>query len=125
MKAFPKRKVTEIQTSFNEGYANREIALTKKRKLLYRRLAFFLVIVSFVSYLFISSLFNQAKTLEAKQMEKQQLEEKLVDLNKEQESLENELIKLNDEEYLSKLARRDYFLSKEGEIIFNIPDSED
>ena len=45
-------------------------------------------------------------------------------LKDKQSALEEEIVKLNDDEYIAKLARRDYFLSDEGEIIFNIPDSD-
>lgn len=57
-------------------------------------------------------------------MEKVQMEEKLAKLEKEQLILENEIAKLNDDEYIAKLARSEYFLSDKGEIIFNIPNSE-
>jgi len=39
--------------------------------------------------------------------------------------LEEEIVKLNDDEYISKLARKDYFLSENGEVIFNIPENKD
>ena len=60
--------------------------------------------------------------LEAKQEEKVKLEETLAKLEKKQQILENEIIKLNDDEYIGKFARSEYFLSDIGEVIFNIPD---
>ncbi|MFK4996598.1 septum formation initiator family protein [Bacillus sp. N9] len=50
------------------------------------------------------------------------LEESLAKLEKKQLTLENEIVKLNDDDYIAKLARSEYFLSEKGEIIFNIPD---
>lgn len=35
--------------------------------------------------------------------------------------LQEEIVKLNDDDYIAKLARRDYFLSENNEIIFNLP----
>ena len=31
-------------------------------------------------------------------------------------------VKLNDDDYIAKLARKEYFFSKKNEIIFNIPE---
>ncbi|RKJ59809.1 septum formation initiator, partial [Butyricicoccus sp. 1XD8-22] len=39
----------------------------------------------------------------------------------QQEMLNLQIAKLEDDEYLAKLARKEYFLSEEGEIIFTIP----
>ena len=37
--------------------------------------------------------------------------------------LKLQISKLNDDEYIGKLLRKEYFLSEEGEIIFTLPDS--
>ena len=52
------------------------------------------------------------------------LEETLAKLERKQTMLENEIVKLNDDDYIAKLARSEYFLSDKGEIIFNIPEPE-
>ena len=52
------------------------------------------------------------------------MEETLAKLERKQMILENEIVKLNDDEYIAKLARSEYFLSDKGEIIFNIPEPE-
>ena len=43
-------------------------------------------------------------------------------MQKEEEQLKEEIVKLNDDEYIAKLARKEYFLSDDGEIIFNLPE---
>ena len=48
----------------------------------------------------------------------------LAKLEKEQRLLEEEIVKLNDDEYIAKFARKEYFLSDDGEIIFNLPENE-
>lgn len=53
--------------------------------------------------------------------EKQKADEELVALKKDETILKEEIIKLNDEEYIAKLARKDFFLSDSNEIIFNLP----
>jgi cell division protein DivIC len=99
-------------------------AAARRRKLLYRRLTVFFVMAIAVSALLIFTLFSREASLKAKKAEKVQVEEKLARLEKEQVMLENEIVKLNDDEYIAKLARSEYFLSDKGEIIFNIPNSE-
>jgi cell division protein DivIC len=34
------------------------------------------------------------------------------------------IVKLNDDEYIAKLARKEYFLSNDNEIIFTLPETE-
>ena len=58
--------------------------------------------------------------IENKKAEKEKLEQQLTKLESKEKQLESEIVKLNDDEYIKKIARRDYFLSEDGEIIFNI-----
>ena len=39
--------------------------------------------------------------------------------------LKDEIVKLNDDEYIGKLARKEYFLSDDNEIIFTLPEKKD
>ncbi|MBA4538419.1 septum formation initiator family protein [Bacillus aquiflavi] len=116
--------VTKIQTTYAQQYENAEIKAARRRKLLVRRLVAFFIFVTVVSYIMVSTLISKAATIEAKKEEKVKLEKKLADLKIDQSILESEIEKLNDDEYLAKIARRDYFLSRENEIIFNLPLSE-
>jgi cell division protein DivIC len=43
-------------------------------------------------------------------------------LKKEETLLKEEIVKLNDDDYIAKLARKEYFLSDENEIIFTLPE---
>ena len=36
--------------------------------------------------------------------------------------LKEEIVKLNDDDYIAKLARKEYFLSDDNEIIFTLPE---
>ena len=47
----------------------------------------------------------------------------LEDVQLEQETLKRQLVKLDDDDYIAKLARKDYFLSENNEIIFSIPEN--
>jgi cell division protein DivIC len=73
----------------------------------------------------ISSYLSQLSILENKNIEKKKLEEQLIILEKQRQILEEEVVKLNDDEYVAKLARKEYFLSEDNEIIFNLPQTEE
>lgn len=46
----------------------------------------------------------------------------MVAMKDEQDSLNEQIKKLHNDDYIAKLARSEYYLSKDGEIIFNIPE---
>ncbi|WP_019157157.1 FtsB family cell division protein [Robertmurraya massiliosenegalensis] len=121
MGAMNKRSVTKLQSEYVKQHERNEVSASRRRKLLIRRLSMFFVLASIVSYFMISTLISQASSLEEIKGEQQQLNETLAGLKKSETILKEEIVKLNDDEYIAKLARKDYFLSEEGEVIFNIP----
>jgi cell division protein DivIC len=125
MNALKKEKVTKLNSPYYISQEQKEKMLQRRRKGLIRRLTVFGILVAVVSYVMISTLFSQAAALDEKLKEKKRLQHELTELKKEQKLLEEEIVKLNDDEYIAKIARRDYFLSKDGEIIFNIKESTD
>jgi cell division protein DivIC len=70
----------------------------------------------------ITSFISQSSTLDKKLAQKRHLEQELTQLKKQQQILKEDIVKLNDDDYLAKLARKEYFFSETGEIIFNIPE---
>ncbi|MEW8986386.1 MAG: septum formation initiator family protein [Bacillus sp. (in: firmicutes)] len=121
MSAIRKKNIAKIENQYVQQREKAGIAESRKRKLLFRRLAVFALFASVISYLMISTYISQSSALEKKQEDKEQLEQKLTNLQKEQEILDEEIVKLNDDEYIAKLARKEYFLSEKNEIIFNLP----
>ncbi len=121
MSVIRKRNIAKIENQYVQQREKAGIAETRKRKLLFRRLAVFALFASVISYLMISTFITQSAALEKKQAEKERLEQKLAGLQKKQEILDEEIVKLNDDEYIAKLARKEYFLSEKNEIIFNLP----
>ena len=117
-----KRIVSKIQTTYVKQQEYAEIASARKKKLLVRRLSMFLVFAAILSYLMISSSSSQAAKLNAKLAQKKQLNHELKELKEQRDILNENIIKLNDDDYIAKLARKEYFFSNKGEIIFNIPD---
>lgn len=122
MSSVQEKNIAKIQSTYVHQQEVAEIASARKKKLLYRRLSLFLVFAAVLSYLMITSFISQSSTLDKKIAQKRQLEQELTQLKKQQEILKEDIIKLNDDDYLAKLARKEYFFSENGEIIFNIPE---
>jgi cell division protein DivIC len=116
------KNIAKIQSTYIHQQEIAEIASARKRKLLFRRLSLFLMFAALMSYLMITSFISQSSALEKKVVQKRQLDHELSELKKQQEILKEDIVKLNDDEYLAKLARKEYFFSENGEIIFSIPE---
>jgi cell division protein DivIC len=125
LSAVRSRNIAKLQTKYAIQQESAELSSARKRKLLYRRLAAFLVLAGVISFLMISTYITQKSALNEKVAEKTQLRKTLSGLEKQQQILEEEIVKLNDDEYIAKLARKEYFLSEENEIIFNLPKKEE
>jgi cell division protein DivIC len=116
------KNVAKIETSYVQQQEYSEHAAARKKKKLYRRLSVFFVLALFVSYSMVSSILSQASVLDEKVAQKKQLDKQLESLKNQQNSLKQEISNLNNDDYIAKLARKEYFLSNKDEIIFNIPD---
>ncbi|WP_102273300.1 FtsB family cell division protein [Cytobacillus massiliigabonensis] len=125
MSAIKKRNVAKIQTSYAKQQEVAEINVNMKRKRLFRRLTVFFLGAAAILVFMISTLVSQSSVLDEKRAEKKKLDQDLALLKKQEVMLEEEIVKLNDDEYISKLARKDYFLSENGEVIFNIPENKE
>lgn len=116
------KTVTKIHSSYVHQYDAYMERRKRKKQRLIRRLVLFAV----VAVLAIGSLtfyhLNQRAVYAEKQKEYEQLEKELAKLKKEEEQLEEEIELLNDEEYVLDIARTNYFFSKDGEMIFKLPD---
>lgn len=110
-----KRKLTLIQKK------NRK----RRRQLLYRRvLTMSLLIGSFIIAASIMYTNRLTKLTEAKEnlAAYQKEYDKLLET---EEYYRNEISKLENEDYIAKLAREKYFKSEEGEIIFKLPEEKE
>lgn len=117
------RNIASMDNAYTKQQSVKEKVLARRRKLLFRRLALFGVMAVLVSALLVSTLVSRNAQLAAKKEQKAKLEHQVRDIDKQQAMLRSEIKKLKDDNYIAKLARSEYFLSKKGEIIFNLPDS--
>lgn len=116
------RKITELQSQYMQQQ-ERQQQLSKRRKRgLLRRLTMFGLLAIVSSVIMITTVISQSSAIDEKNAEQKKLEETLAGLEKDEKLLREEIVKLNDDEYIAKIARRDYFLSDDNEIIFNIKD---
>ncbi|WP_078378379.1 FtsB family cell division protein [Sutcliffiella halmapala] len=122
MSAARNQKVAKIHSDYSQAKQDQHIKQQKKRRGLYRRLSLFFLVAVIFGILMGKTLLEQRAILQEKQDRKEVVEQELVQLERKQLRLEEEIVKLNDDEYIAKIARRDYFMSEDGEIIFNIPD---
>lgn len=120
MSAERKKNVTKLNTEYSQQQQNLKKQTGRKRIGLIRRLTFFGVLALLIGIGIVTTLITQASAIENKKAEKEKLEQQLTKLESKEKQLESEIVKLNDDEYIKKIARRDYFLSEDGEIIFNI-----
>lgn len=66
--------------------------------------------------------YDQQAVLLAKKEEKVKVQQTFDQVKLENEELKYQVNKLNDNDYIAELARRDYHLSKPGEVIFITPE---
>lgn len=122
MGAIRNRNVTKIDSTYMKQQQVNEIIKNKRKKYLIRRLTAFAIVAAALLYFMISTIISQFDTIKEMKNEQAKLSEQLEQLKQEEIILKEEIVKLNDDEYIGKLARKEYFLSDDGEIIFSIPD---
>ncbi len=95
----------------------------RKRRGLLRRLGALGIFALTLCTIATVTIVNQVSVLAEKEQEKVALQEELQALEKESNHLKQEIINYNNDEYVSEVARRDYYLSAEGETLFKLPES--
>ncbi|MDL4840484.1 FtsB family cell division protein [Aquibacillus rhizosphaerae] len=118
------RKIAKIDSTYMKQYDAHVERQKKKKKRLHRRLVLFSIVVM-ITLGTITTYHLKQRMLHAQKEEQQvQLEEKLASLKKEEKDLSQEVELLNDEEYVLQIAKTNYFFSKEGEVIFKLPEED-
>ena len=119
----PKDTVTRMKSDYIQEYEAQERKEKRRRKAILKRL----VVFSTLAVLVLGSLtiyhFKQRSIQANIENEYTELQEEMNQLEKEEKDLMEEIALLKDEDYILELARSNYFLSKEGELIFLTDDS--
>ena len=116
-----RKQIASINTDYVRSIERQENRIKAKKVRLARRLVFFAILSFALVGFLISTLLGSKSAYEEKQLQKEQVAQELEQVKEEQEILEVQISKLNDDEYIGKLLRKQYFLSEEGEIIFTLP----
>jgi len=122
MGALHESKVTKLRSSYVLEQEKKEKRALRRRRITVARFVLLSVILIAISSALVNALISQSADIEAKIEEKKRLEKRIEELEKQQKQLEEEIKKLNDDDYIAELARKHYFLSKDGEIIFTVPE---
>ncbi|MFY0761115.1 septum formation initiator family protein [Metabacillus dongyingensis] len=115
------RKITQLQSQYMQQQERKDQILKRRKRGLIRRLTLFGLIAAVTSVIVLTTLISQSSAINENVHQKKELQTQLTELQKEEKVLEEEIVKLNDDEYIAKIARRDYFLSEDNEIIFTLP----
>lgn len=115
-------KVTPLDSpSYIEDRDLLEKVKRKRRRGLARRLVVFFVFVGVSATAMTSVITSQQHTIHEKQEQKANQKQKLTHLQKQGHDLKGKVKKLHDPEYIGQIARRDYFMTKNGELVFKTP----
>lgn len=108
----------------NKYDAEMERSRLRKKRLI-QRLIFAGVVIVVTFSLLASYHFKQRSLYSEKQKEYEDLTEQISILEREEKELLDEINLLNDVDYILDIARTNYFLSKEGELIFQVQEEEE
>lgn len=118
------KTVTRLSSDYMQQYDAQKGRQKRKKKRLIRRLVLF-SIVALVAIGSMATYHVKQRALQAdKQEQYEQLQDKMAKLNHKETNLSEEIKLLQNEEYVLEIARTNYFFSKEGELIFKLPDKE-
>ncbi|MGR9047958.1 FtsB family cell division protein [Halobacillus faecis] len=119
-----KESVARLDSTYMKHYDAYMDRHQRKKKRLVRRLVMFALLVSIVAGSMVFYSMKQQSLYADKQEKYEQLQQEMNALKKEEKGLEQEIELLKDEEYVLQIARTNYFFSKEGEIIFKMPNED-
>lgn len=116
-----KQKVKTLNNDLTRSEQQKKTLKTKEAVFRRRRMLAFFVVAACIIAGLVSTNLTQKERLAAKEAYKLEAQQQLDVVTEAQEMLKLQITKLEDDEYIAKLARKEYFLSEEGEIIFTIP----
>ncbi|MEG0438848.1 FtsB family cell division protein [Solibacillus cecembensis] len=117
-----KQNVQSLNNDYVRSNPQAKVQAKGKQAVLRRRrmTVFFILAVAVIGFL-VNVNVSQNEKLVVKSEQKAVVTEELNEVTAQQEMLNLQIMKLEDDEYIAKLARKEFFLSEEGEYIFTIP----
>lgn len=121
----PNKTVAKIRSEYMNQYQLQQERNRRRKKRLIQRLVLAGTAMVIILGVMISYHVKQRALYSEKLEQYEELQEELSILEQEEKELREEIDLLNDEEYILDIARTNYFLSKEGELIFQIEGEEE
>lgn len=121
----PDKTIMQIESQYVNQYNAQVARQERRRQRLMRRLIFFGVVVVVVFGALTIYHINQRSLLAEKQEQFDELSKQMAKLELEETGLREEISLLSDEEYILDIARTNYFLSNEGDLIFQVQELEE
>ncbi|WP_414048866.1 FtsB family cell division protein [Macrococcus animalis] len=118
------KKIRTIENEYMKEQAKKHRVNIKSSKIVRKRMAVFGgILLAILLFLTVLLLFQMNTNRELKQEQASQAVE-LEKLKDKEIALKERLKQLNSKEYIEKIARSEYFLSNDGEVIFKIPEKD-
>ncbi|CDZ99588.1 Cell division protein DivIC [Metalysinibacillus saudimassiliensis] len=117
-----KSKTTKMQNPYIEHQEKTKREDKRKFKRTVGRLVRYFTIPALVIIWMGSTLIHQSSMIDDKQAMLDEAKTNLTKVEKQQELLNMQITQYEDDEYIAKILRKEYLLSKDGEIIFVMPE---
>lgn len=119
-----RHRVTHLSNAYTEEKLRQENFHRRKKRGLRRRLTA-ISVIGFGSLALLGIPIYQMQAQQSKLNDKlSQEQEELAQLEQDQKELEYHISLLENEEYVAKLARSEYYVTKDNEIVFSFPGDE-
>ncbi|MBU5595539.1 septum formation initiator family protein [Amphibacillus sp. MSJ-3] len=113
-------KVSRINSPYMNRYDAHMERQNKRKRILRIRLILFGTIVLIFFFSLLTYHMSQRELYGEKQAEYESLQEEKQELKAEETSLLEEIKLLEDESYVLRIAKTNYFFTEEGEIVFKL-----
>lgn len=113
-------KVSRINSPYMNRYDAHMERQNKRKRILRIRLTLFGTIVLIFFFSLLTYHMSQRELYGEKQAEYESLQEEKQELKAEETSLLEEIKLLEDESYVLRIAKTNYFFTEEGEIVFKL-----
>ena len=117
-------KVVKVINNYTRKRENEQKTKQDENRVAKRRTLLFGSMLLVVAGILLIVAFNQKNQNQLIHEELVQAQVVLDERKNEAEDLEQQIRQLNDDDYITRIARSEFFLSEEGEIVFNLSDLE-
>lgn len=122
MKQKKSTNVTQLKNDYTQTKTVQSYRQHKQKKSVKRRVAVIAAVSGVLITILGANLFSSTRQLTQMETEKVASAEELGQVEKTNEQLQSEITKLENEDYIAKLARSQYYLTKDDEIVFSFPE---